>query len=384
MADINENLESEMNPIPPIKPLKGIGGWLLLFIIGTFASSVLNLVTAAQTGSTSFLSGGNMLVSNPYVASMLGLFALVTGIMLIAVRNIYAVWVARVYMIMYLIGSIIIAITGLEAPSGYYVINEEAEIIKGIFSALLLNGIWQSYFFRSKRVKATYPNVSEVQADTQMEIGKTLTSLFNKERLGINYYVGIGLFLTMFIGWFTYTIYYAIWYNYTVQFPPLSFFYAFRIPLVILYSILLVFLLHYVRNDWLVAALMGLGTSILSLLLRLIFSSASFGSISLGNAFALNILIANFTWSFFLLLSLCFATRTWGFKWWSFMVWVPIGNVVEGLVGELINLLSYHGNTFSFSFLGIGILQGMVEGIIIYFSIYLFLKRKGVLLSKAE
>jgi len=362
--------------------LKGIGGWLLLFIIGTFASSILNLVTAAQSGSTSFLSGGNLLVSNPYVATMLGLCALVTAIMLIAVRNIYAVWVARGYMIMYLIGSIIIAITGLEAPSGYYVINEEAEIIKGIFSALLLNAIWQSYFFRSKRVKATYPNVSEVQADTQLEIGKTLTSLFNKQKLGINYYAGIGLFLMMFIGWFTYTIYYAIWYNYSLQFPPLSFFLAFRIPLVILYSILLVFLLHYVRNDWLIAALMGLGTLILSLLFRLIFSSTSFGNISLGNAFAPSILVANFMWSFFLLLSLCFAVRTWGFKWWSFMVWVPIGNLVEGLIGGLINLLEYQGNTFSLAFMPIGILQGMIEGIIIYFSIYLFLKRKGVIINK--
>ncbi|MCX6173680.1 MAG: DUF2569 family protein [Ignavibacteriales bacterium] len=373
MTDINENLENEKStipPVPPLPPLKGIGGWLLLFIIGTFVSAVINFITVAQTGSTSFLSGGNMLVSNPYVASLLGLFALITAIMLITVRNIYAVWAARIYMITYLIGSIIVAITGLEAPSGYYVINEEGEIIRGIFSAILLNSIWQTYFFRSKRVQATYPKIAEVQVDSSLEIGKTLTSLFNKQKLGINYYVGLGLFLTLVISWFLYGIYYALWEGYTLQFPTASFFFAFRIPLAILYSVLLIFLLHTLRNDWLVAVAMGFGTSILSLLFRLILSNTSAG------------LLFNFTWSFFLVLSLSLAMRTWGFKWWAFILWVPIGNLVDGLIGEILNILQYSGNHFSISFLPISIIQGMVEGTIFYFSIYFFLKQKGVPVNK--
>ncbi len=383
MTDINENLENEKStippipPIPPVQPLKGIGGWLLLFIIGTFVSSAINFVTVAQTGSSSFLSGGNMLVSNPYVASLLGLLALVTGIMLITVRNIYAVWVARGYMIMYLIGSIIVAITGFEAPSGYYVINEEGEIIRGIFSAILLNSIWQTYFFKSKRVQATYPKIAEVQVDSSFEIGKTLTSLFNKQKLGINYYVGGGLFLTLVISWFLYAIYDAIWYGSTIQLGAASFFFAYRIPIAILYSVLLIFLLHSVNDDWIIAVSMGFGTAIISLIFRLIFSDSS-------QIISLIILLFNFKWSFILILSMCLAIRTLGFKWWSFFLWLPIGNVVDGLIGEILSILQYSGNHFSFSFLPIGIIQGMVEGLIFYFSIYFFLKQKGVSVNKAR
>lgn len=389
MTDINENLENEkstippIQPIPPAQPLKGIGGWLLLFIIGTFVSSAINFVTVAQTGSSSFLSGGNMLVSNPYVASLLGLLALVTGIMLITVHNIYAVWVARGYMIMYLIGSIIVAITGFEAPSGYYVINEEGEIIRGIFSAILLNSIWQTYFFRSKRVQATYPKIAEVQVDSSLEIGNTLTSLFNKQKLGINYYVGGGLFLTLVISWFLYAIYDAIWYGGTIQLQSASFFFAYRIPIAILYSVLLIFLLHYLRNDWIIAVAMGLGTVIISLILRSILSGTSFGNITFAQAFSPIILIFNFKWSCILLLSMSLAVRTFGFKWWAFILWVPIGNIVDGLIGEILNILQYSGNHFSFSFIPIGIIQGVIEGIIFYFSIYLFLKQKGVSVNKA-
>lgn len=386
MTDINENLESEKSTIPPVQPvqqLKGIGGWLLLFIIGTFVSSAVNFITVAQTGSSSFLSGGNMLVSNPYVASLLGLFALVTAIMLIAVKNIYAVWTARIYMITYLIGSIIVAITGLEAPSGYYVINEEGEIIRGIFSAILLNSIWQTYFFRSKRVQATYPKIAEVQVDSSLEIGNTLTSLFNKQKLGINYYVGGGLFLTLVISWFLYAIYDAIWYGGTIQLQPASFFFAYRIPIAILYSVLLIFLLHFLSNDWLIAVAMGFGTVILPLIFRLIFSGTSFGNITFSQAFSPIILIFNFKWSLILILSMCLAVRTFGFKWWSFFLWVPIGNLVDGLIGEILNILQYSGNHFSFSFLPISIIQGMVEGTIFYFSIYFFLKQKGVPVNTA-
>jgi len=386
MTDINENLENEKSTIPPvpqIPPLKGIGGWLLLFIIGTFVSSVINFITVAQTGSTSFLSGGNLLVSNQYVASLLGLLALVTGIMLITVRNIYSVWVARGYMIMYLIGSIVVAITGLEAPSGYYVINEEGEIIRGIFSAIVLNSIWQTYFFKSKRVQATYPKIAEVQVDTSLEIGKTLSSLFNKQKIGVNYYVGVGLFLALVVSWFLYAIYDAIWYGEAIQLPSASFFFAYRIPIAILYSVLLIFLLHFLRNDWLIAVAMGFGTVILSLLLRLIFSGTSFGNITFSQIFSPIILIFNFKWSCILLLSMSLALLTFGFKWWAFILWVPIGNLADGLIGEILNILQYSGHHFSFSFIIIGIIQGVVEGTIFYFSIYLFLKQKGISVNKA-
>ena len=378
MTDINEKLESEKVPVIPKETIKGVGGWLLLFVIGAFLNSITNLVIAIIPRDQPIFSSGYVFISNAYVSTLLGLLALSTGIMLIAVRNIYAVWTARIYMIMYLIGSIVVAIIGIEAPSGYYVMNEEWIIIQGIISALALNLIWQSYFFRSKRVKATYPKISAAEESLQFEIGKTLTSLFSRQKLGINYYVGVGLFLTMIISSFSYTIYYALWYGGTSQFMPLSYFLAYRIPLVILYSVLLIFLLHTLRYDWLVAILMGFGTSILPFLFHLFFSNVSFGNITITKILAPTILIFNFKWSFFLLISIILAMRTWGFKWWSFIVWIPIGNVVDGLFDELINLLHYKENIFSFSFIPISIVQGIIDGAIIYFSIYFFLKQKRV------
>ncbi|OGU47286.1 MAG: hypothetical protein A2000_04055, partial [Ignavibacteria bacterium GWB2_36_8] len=156
---------------------EGIGGWLLLFVIGTFISALWNFIIAAQSGESSFLSSTQVFVTNPAVAVLVGFLGLATGIVLIAVRNNYSVWMARIYMLTYLVGSFIVAITGLEAPSGYYIVNEEGVIIKGIVYAIVFNLIWQSYFIKSRRVKATYKVQTIVEGITQIPVGNSLTSI---------------------------------------------------------------------------------------------------------------------------------------------------------------------------------------------------------------
>ncbi|OGU29885.1 MAG: hypothetical protein A2057_17720 [Ignavibacteria bacterium GWA2_35_9] len=354
---------------------EGIGGWLLLFVIGTFISALWNFIIAAQSGESSFLSSTQVFVTNPAVAVLVGFLGLATGIVLIAVRNNYSVWMARIYMLTYLVGSFIVAITGLEAPSGYYIVNEEGVIIKGIVYAIVFNLIWQSYFIKSRRVKATYKVQTIVEGITQIPVGNSLTSIFNRKAFGINYFIGLGLFIAMALSGFLWSVFYSIWWGSTFEFMS-SYFFAFRIPALILYSVLFVLLLHMVKNDWLIALFVGLGTMVISSLMRLLYNGVSFGSIKIISNIEPGNLFFFFFWSFILTVSIILALKTWGLKWWSLALWICIGNLVEGSLSQIISLSLHEGYSFDFVFIPLSFIDGLLLGTAFYLCTYLFLKQR--------
>lgn len=376
MSAENENTEIQKTTVAETQKLQGIGGWLLFFVIGTFLSALWNFMISTQSGESSFFTYTEILIPNPAFAVVLGFFGLATGIMLIAVRNMYSVWLARIYMLVYLIGSIIIALIGLEAPSGYYIIDEEEMIIRGIAYAVLFNLIWQSYFIKSKRVKTNYKIPALTEGITEMQVGNSLTSVFNRKAFGVNYLIGVGIFIALVLSGFLWSVSDSIWWDSTFVFIT-SYFFLFRIPILILYSILFVLLLHLLKNDWLIALSVGLGTMVVSYLMRLIYNGVSFGqititSIEVGNLFSF------FSWSFILVVSIILALKTWGLKWWSLALWICIGNLFEGVIVQLIDVTRYEGFTFDFIFIPMSFIDGILFGSAFFLCISLFLKRKKV------
>ena len=354
------------------KKLQGVGGWLLLFVIGTFANVLLNLAILIQGGTQSW--GGNLVVYNPLQLALLAAMALATGITLLSARNGNAVLLARVYLGFYLVSNILVAFFGLEAPSGYYIINREALIVKSILQALLVNVVWQTYFSLSKRVKATYP--STAGAAVPATAGKSLSSLYDRKAFGIDYFLGIGFFLATLISGILWIVYTPLVQGYPLEFPPASYFLTYRLPLMILYSLLLVLVLNTLRRDWLIAVAMGLGTMLLSYLARIFFNGTVFGSMHIRASFDVIVMLNGFMWSFFIILALAFALRTWGLKWWSLAAWVGITGSAADLLGQFLWLLTEKNFRFSFSSLPLDVLDGAITGSILYFCIMLHLRKK--------
>jgi hypothetical protein len=369
MSEANE-IQSETKT----KQLQGIGGWLLIFIIGTFANVIINLGIVFQGGKTSW--GGNIMIYNPFQLVLLAIFALATGVALLKIRNKNAVLLARIYLGFYLVSNILVALFGLKAPSGYYIIDREGLIIKSIMQAIMINLVWQTYFSRSARVKATYPALGGSGESLQLSPGKSLSAVFDRKIFGINYFAGIGFFLAMMISEILWILYFPLIQSYPAAFPPAAYFLAYRMPLLILYSVLLVLLLHTLHNDWLIAGMMGLGTMTLGYLAKIIFSGATFGSLHINSQFNLLTMINGFMWSFFLILGIMFAIKTWGLKLWSMIIWAVIAGLASDLIGQLLYVLKESNFRFDFLSLPMDVLDGTIVGSLLYLGIMLHFRKK--------
>jgi hypothetical protein len=366
---------NEIQPTPGPKPLQGVGGWLLLFVIGTFANVIFNLVILLQGGQQSM--GANIMVYNPLQLALLAILALVTGVALLTMRNSNAVLIARVFLGFYLVSNILVAFFGLKAPSGYYIIDREGLIVKSIMQAVLVNLVWQLYFSRSKRVKATYPPATTTGlAAPAASAGNSLWGLFDRNTFGIGYFVGIAFFLAMMVSNLLWFLAQPILWSFPFQFPPASYFFVYRTPVLLLEALLLVVLLRVFRNDWLIATAMGLGTMILGFLSRLAFSGTAFGSMHVGGGFDLPLLLNGFMWSFFLVLGVAIALRTWGRKWWSMIIGVAAGGLASDLIGQLLYLLTRENFRFDFTTIPMDAIDGIVVGSILYLGLMLHLGEK--------
>ena len=137
-------------------------------------------------------------------------------------------------------------------------------------------------------------------------------------------------------------------------------------------------LLHTLRRDWQIAVVMGLGTMTLGVLGRLVFSGATFGSLHIRGGFNIITMLNGFMWSFFIILGLALALRTWGPKWWSVVAWVGIAGLASDLIGQLLWAMTATNSRFSFSSVPMDVIDGVVSGSILYFCIMLHLRRKKI------
>lgn len=366
---------NEIQPAPEAKPLQGVGGWLLLFVIGTFANVIFNLVILLQGGRQSM--GANIMVYNPAQLVLLAILALVTAVALLTMHNQNAVLIARIFLGFYLVSNILVAFFGLKAPSGYTIIDREGLIVKSIMQAVLVNLVWQLYFSRSKRVQATYPPpATSGLAAPAASAGSSLWRLFDRNSFAISYFVGGAFFLAMMVSNFLWFLAQPLLWSFTFEFPPASYFLVFRTPVLLLEALLLAVLLRALRNDWLIATAMGLGTMILGFLSRLAFNGATFGAMHVSAGFDPLSLLNGFMWSFFLVLGIVIALRAWGLKWWSMIIGVAAGGLASDLVGQLLYLLTHENSRFDLPAIPMDAIDGIVVGTILYLGFMLHLGEK--------
>jgi hypothetical protein len=356
------------------KPLQGVGGWLLVFVLGTFANVLFNLVILLQGGRTSM--GGQIRIYNPAQLVLLTVSALAAGVALLTLRNRGAVLVVRVYLGLYLVSNLLVAFFGLEAPSGYYIIDREGLAVRSILQAVLINAVWQTYFARSQRVRTTYPASAAAGAALPAAAAKSLAAVFDRKKYGVNFLVGAGFFLGMLVSGILWTIYDPLVHGYPAVFPSAGYFLAYRIPLLLVYSALLVLLLHSLRNDWLAAALMGLGTMVLGQAAQLVFRGTVFGAVHMRAAFDPLTMVNGFLWSFFLVLGIAFALRTWGLRWWSLAAWSVFSALACDLIVQVLYALARSDTRIDLLSLPMDIIEGIVVGSFLYWGIMLHVARK--------
>ena len=160
---------------------KGVGGWLLLFLILIFVSPLgiisqtldtlnpivdtLLKLTEAQGknsfGYPHFYLFSSLLILIIILSLGLSIFAIFTGIRLAKIHQ-SAIITVRKFLVSYMIFGILLAL--------FNFIHARASLDQGIFEILTASlqafvafagfyAVWTSYFLKSKRVLATYSNV---------------------------------------------------------------------------------------------------------------------------------------------------------------------------------------------------------------------------------
>lgn len=130
-----------------VDPLKGMGGWLLLFCLGLVAVQPIALFLEAINSGDALVAGFNLL---------LGVLAICTGVALWRVAS-NALRLVKAYFVVVLIVGILAIVGGIVTASATPSQTPPQENFLTVgFRMLIGVAIWWYYFRKSKRVKATY------------------------------------------------------------------------------------------------------------------------------------------------------------------------------------------------------------------------------------
>lgn len=348
--------------VTPAEEFHGVRGWLLLFVIGCFITAIWNLVLGLATIPET--------VTNKPYNLFIAVLSIITGAALITSRNNSAVYVARFYLAAALIGNLIIAIVGVEPPPGYYLRGGDTFLWRSVIQAILFNVIWQTYFVRSRRVRATYsfaaPDFSEFLAI------RRYPSLFDRQRDGINYYAGAGLLLASLL---TSLIASAAARGVTPM--PLM-----EVVFALLEAAAFLILSYLIRNQWLLPMLFGLIETLFGIGRRAMFNAMQLENMDLEPAFSPSPMVFGFFWGFFFMLGLIAAVRLWGPKWWSLMLGITLMMFINLVGRQMFSMLTTEGASFDpvlMIVIGLAsIPHGILFGALIYAGLVLHLKQKGL------
>ncbi|MDD5177885.1 MAG: DUF2569 family protein [Candidatus Nanoarchaeia archaeon] len=132
--------------------VKGIGGWLLLFvIILTIIQPVYLLVdVVANPSFYSYSSGVYNLASLLWVFGII-IWSLVMGISIWNKKEKAIIWAKE-----FLIVSLVIGVVFTFLYAGLYTLEEQDILFVELFRSLIFFGVWFSYLSVSKRVKKTF------------------------------------------------------------------------------------------------------------------------------------------------------------------------------------------------------------------------------------
>lgn len=146
--------------------LRGINGWLLLFIIGLgilrpllgwsqmFGKNYVDLSTFAER----FPRTATIIYEERIVISGLIIFSITTAIMLWKVRAPISVTLVKICLLCNIvIGGLDILIVHYYTDMTPQILSAiESKALNGLAASTIVSLVWLLYFFKSERVKATY------------------------------------------------------------------------------------------------------------------------------------------------------------------------------------------------------------------------------------
>jgi|GEM_PF-3875530 len=370
--------ENEMENTSEKKGPQGVGGWLLLFVIGNFVSFAMNAFYLLHGEEMSW--GNRIMVFHPPQLVMLAFFSLATAIALLATRNRGAVRLAQVALAAYLVSTVILFLAGgLRAPAGYRL--EEGAALEGILRAFLVNLVWQIYLVRSKRVKATYRPLQEVESAAAFDPGRSLTSLFSRKEFGINYLFGGGVLLAWIFAENFWRLYWLLLNKSHIQLPIFSeFFLSIVIPAV-LFAFLIIVLLHSLQKDWLAVVLLGvsgmLSVLVYQIMVHPLRGTEQYYSFFIYVRYGIDLLRV-FLEFFFLACGMVIAVRAKGLRYWSFIFWAVAWQMTALLFNSFLFSVVHQSSKSGFDSFPLKLIICFAWGTFLYLGLALHLKKAAV------
>jgi len=209
------------------------------------------------------------------------------------------------------------------------------------------------------------------------------SALFNLKKYGINYPVGIGLFLALILAkitWIIIPLQFSAFYYYTQ-----SFIFLFAIiALDVIYCALFLLISHRIENKWLLVVMWGLAGMVISVGRRALqFTTLDYLE-EIGVGYLVNPanLISGFIMSALFMAGIVLAIRYWGTKVWSVIAGSIGGHVVFSIIWGIISLITLgHTRYWSFQNFIINTINYAIFGAAIYYGIYFHLKARQTMQS---
>jgi hypothetical protein len=241
-------------------------------------------------------------------------------------------------------------------------------------------------------------DASEVTPDTTIEVIKTekiewelikeFSDLFDKEKYGINYFIGISLFISLSI---TRTL--RIFLIESFQgFSSATFDYLiFGIAYDFAITILFILVIHSFKKSWILPFIWGVVIVIMSLIrTQAIVNAQNPLSNDLINIPMLHIerLLGDFLLGFAFMLGLVFAVNVWGAKIWSFLICIPASYLIyKAMYTSIAFLPSPATFDFGYFFLEYDLINsfgGIITGLLIYGALFLHFDNLQINKQKIE
>jgi hypothetical protein len=203
---------------------------------------------------------------------------------------------------------------------------------------------------------------------------RNYSSLFDRERYGLNIYVGIGCLVASILSIFTWKIVFNMM-GFEQNFNPPLDYYIIIFAFSMLEAALLVFLSHGINKEWALPVFFGLGSILIGIGRSAMFSTIKIENINFASPFDLSNMIFIFLWAFLFMGGLVLLVKIWGIPLWSFV----LGMMLTFCFREILNQLFYaaKGSSFFFAALVPPVLNGIIFGGFIYGGLALHFRQKG-------
>jgi hypothetical protein len=222
--------------------------------------------------------------------------------------------------------------------------------------------------------KAGQPYVAT--ADTGSVDIKGFSSLFDRNRFGMNIYAGLGYFVASVLSLFTWRIVNFIIHEHSVTLPIE--FYLIAIVFTILESAMFLFLCHGIKRDWILTIFFSLGMVALGIL-QTILLSAVVTSVHWIPALEIKYLIKNFVQAVLLIGGLVAIAKLRLIQLWGFALGMMIASLCSAIAGQITLI----GSDFSVSGLLPSAINGIFLGLLVYAGLVLHLRKRGFQLNPA-